>query len=133
VAAVRARVSLVREVPAGTTVGYGATYAASDRETWATVGIGYGDGLPRLLSNRGHALVKGARVPVIGRISMDVTVVDVTRVPGIVAGDVVTLVGRDGSEEITLAEVAGHARTIDYEILTGLTRRLPRIWRDDDG
>lgn len=133
VAALRARVSLVREVPAGTTVGYGATYAASKRETWATVGIGYGDGLPRLLSNRGHALVKGVRVPVVGRISMDVTVVDVTRVPGVAAGDVVTLVGKGGEEEITLEEVAGHARTIDYEILTGLTRRLPRIWRDDDG
>jgi alanine racemase len=64
---------------------------------------------------------------------MDVTVVDVTRVPGVEVGDVVTLVGRDGGEEITLEEVAGHAGTISYEILTGLTPRLPRIWRDDDG
>ena len=133
VAQVRARVTFLRDAPPGTTVGYGATYAAASRERWATVGIGYGDGLPRLLSNRGHGIVRGRRVPIIGRISMDVTVVDVTRVPGVEVGDVVTLVGRDGGEEITLEEVAGHAGTISYEILTGLTPRLPRIWRDDDG
>ncbi|MGH7466446.1 MAG: alanine racemase [Longimicrobiales bacterium] len=129
VAAVRARVVLVRSVPPGTSVGYGATHAARAPETWATIGIGYGDGLPRSLSNRGQAIVRGNRVKVIGRISMDLTVVDVTGVPGVQAGDEVTFIGRDGDEEITVDDVAAQAETISYEILTGLTPRLPRLER----
>jgi len=132
VAAVRARVVLTRAVDAGSTVGYGATHRADGPERWATVGIGYGDGLPRLLSNRGSALVRGRRVPIVGRISMDVTVVDISGVDPVVPGDVVTFLGRDGDEEITLEEVAGHARTISYEVLTDLTPRLPRLWDAPD-
>lgn len=129
---VRARVSLVRDVPPGTTVGYGATYAARGWERWATVGIGYGDGLRRALSNRGHALVRGRRVPIIGRISMDMTVVDITNVPDIELGTTVTFLGADGEERITLEEVAERVGTINYEILTGFTPRLPRIWLEGD-
>lgn len=125
VAAVRARVVLVREVPAGTTLGYGATYTSRDTERWGAVGIGYGDGLPRVLGNRGWAIAGGRRVPIVGRISMDTTVV---RVSGDVSvGDIVTFVGRDGEAELSLEEVAESARTIGYEILTGLSSRLPRI------
>jgi len=126
--AVRARVTRVTSVPAGTTLGYASTYRSRGPERWATLGIGYGDGLPRALSNRGFALVAGRRVPIIGRISMDMTVVDVTDVAHVRPGDVATLVGTDGGETIPLAEVAEHARTIDYEVLTGWTPRLPRIW-----
>ena len=129
VAAVRARITLVRSVPAGSSVGYGATHRAHGPERWATVAIGYGDGLPRALGNRGHALVRGRRVPVVGRISMDVTVVDISRAPGALPGDIVTFIGCDGEQEITVEEVAEQARTINYEILTGFTSRLPRIWR----
>ncbi|MDE2804558.1 MAG: alanine racemase [Gemmatimonadota bacterium] len=125
VAAVRARVVLVREVPPGATLGYGATYAARATERWAAVGIGYGDGLPRVLGNRGWAIAGGSRVPILGRISMDTTVV---RVSGDVSvGDIVTFVGRDGEAELSLEEVAESARTIGYEILTGLSSRLPRV------
>lgn len=125
VAAVRARVVLVRNVPPGTTLGYGATYKSRGTERWAAVGIGYGDGLPRVLGNRGRAIVGGRRVPIVGRISMDTTVV---RVSGDVSvGDTVTFVGRDGEAELSLEEVAESARTIGYEILTGLTSRLPRV------
>jgi alanine racemase len=131
VVTVRARIALIREVPPGTTVGYGATYRARRWERWATVAFGYGDGLPRALSNRGRALVRGRSVPIVGRISMDMTVVDITDVPGIEAGTPVTLVGTDGDERITLEEVAGHADTISYEILTGFTARVPRIWTDE--
>ncbi len=127
VAAVRARIVLVREVPPGSTVGYGATYAAPGPERWATLAIGYGDGYPRKLGNRGFALVHGKRVPVRGRISMDMTVVDVSSVPDVRPGDVATMIGRDGSAEILLDEVAAQAETIGYEILTGLTPRLPRV------
>ncbi|HZD04626.1 MAG TPA: alanine racemase C-terminal domain-containing protein, partial [Longimicrobiales bacterium] len=75
----------------------------------------------------------GRRVPIVGRVSMDVTVVNISDVDGVEPGDVATLVGRDGREEITLNEVAELAGTIDYEVLTGLTGRLPRIWVDDGG
>jgi alanine racemase len=133
VAALRARVTLLREAREGDTLGYGATYVARGPERWATVGIGYGDGLPRLLGNRGHALVRGRRVPVIGRISMDATVLDVSGVEGLEVGAVATFFGRDQEVEVSLDEVAGLAQTISYEILTDLTPRLPRIWTADGG
>jgi alanine racemase len=131
VAALRARLGLVRRVPPGTTVGYGATYTSAREERWGTLAIGYGDGLPRRLATAGgEALVHGHRVPIIGRISMDMTVVDLTGVPGEVrAGDVATLIGRDGDEEIRVDEVASRCGTISYEILTGLGLRLPRTYR----
>lgn len=129
VASVRARIALVREVPAGWTCGYGATYAARRPERWGTLAVGYGDGLPRALSpGGGEALVRGRRAPIVGRISMDVTVVDLTEVPEARPGDAATLVGRDGGEEITLDEAAARAGTIPYEILTGLGARLPRVY-----
>ena len=128
VARVRARVTFIRDVAEGATAGYGATYRASGRERWATLGIGYGDGLPRILGNRGSALILGRRVPIIGRISMDMTVVDITGAEGVTVGDTATLIGTDGEESITLDEVADLAGTISYEILTGLTPRLPRVW-----
>lgn len=132
VASVHARVVHVRDAPEGTTLGYGATYTASGPERWATLSIGYGDGLPRALGNRGRALLHGTRVPIIGRISMDVTVVDISGVPAVVEGDVATLIGSQDGEEIALDDVAELADTISYEVLTGLTARLPRVWTDAD-
>lgn len=132
VVSLHARVVHTREVQAGSTVGYGATYAAERAERWATLSIGYGDGLPRSLGNRGSALLRGVRVPIIGRISMDVTVVDITDVPNVVEGDVATLFGGDGGEVTTVDEMASLAGTISYEILTGLTQRLPRVWSAQD-
>ena len=129
VASVRARLSLVRRVPAGTTVGYGATYTAPRDEVWGTAAIGYGDGLRRALATAGgEAIVRGVRVPIVGRISMDVSVLNLSRVPGARAGDVATFIGRDGAEEIRVDEVAERCGTISYEILTGLTPRLPRVY-----
>jgi len=125
---VRARVTLIRDVPVATTLGYGATYRSSGEERWATLGIGYGDGFPRILGNRGSVLLSGRRVPIIGRISMDMTVVDITGDDGVRTGDTATLIGTDGDLAISLDEVADLAGTISYEILTGLTARMPRIW-----
>jgi len=134
VASVRARVGLVREVEAGSTCGYGATYTAPGPERWGTLCIGYGDGLPRALGAAGgEALVRGRRVPLRGRVSMDMTVVDLTDVPDARPGDVATLIGRDGGEEITVERVAAQAGTISYEVLTGLAPRLPRVYRDAPG
>lgn len=130
VATLRARVIRVEEVPAGSTAGYGATYTAQAPERWATLGVGYGDGYRRTASNRGWALLRGRRVPVVGRVSMDMTVANITGLDGVVPGDVATLLGSDGDEEIRLDEVADWMGTIPYEVLTGFTPRLPRIWKD---
>ena len=131
VASLRARVVHLRDASPGTTVGYGATYAARGWERWATLAIGYGDGLPRALGNSGQALLEGRRVPIVGRISMDLTVVNISGSDGVELGDVATLIGESGTEIITVDEVAGLAGTISYEVLTGLAPRLPRIWLDD--
>ena len=131
VASVRARVALIRDVPSGWSCGYGATYTSRRPERWGTLAIGYGDGLPRALGPAGgEALVRGRRVPILGRISMDMTVVDLTDVPEAGAGDAATLIGRDGGEEIGLDEVAARGGTISYEVLTGLGARLPRVYVD---
>ena len=128
VVSVRSRLALVREKRPGSTAGYGATHTASAAERWGTLTIGYGDGVSRRLGNRGEVLVRGRRAPIIGRISMDLTTIRVDD-PEVPVGEVATLIGRDGNEEITVDEVAGHAGTIGYEVLTGLGSRLPRIER----
>ena len=130
VVAVRARVVLARDISAGTTAGYGATYRAKRRERWATLGIGYGDGIPRALGNGGAVLVRGRRVPIIGRISMGMIVVDITSLPegSVEVGEEVTLIGEDLGERISVDEVAQISGSISHEVLTRLSRRLPRVW-----
>lgn len=131
VAALKARVIHVREAEPGSSVGYGATHVAAERERWATLGVGYGDGLPRAFGPGGSVLLRGVRAPIIGRISMDMTVVDISNVPGVEVGQVATVLGSDpdGAGAITLEEIAERSGTISYEVLTGFTRRLPRLWR----
>ncbi|NJD11376.1 MAG: alanine racemase [Gemmatimonadetes bacterium] len=132
VVAVQARTALAREAPPGTAAGYGATHVSRGWARWATVAIGYGDGLPRCLGNQGQLLVHGRRVPMIGRISMDMTVVDITGLAEVAVGDVATIIGQSGSERITVAELAEAAGTISYEILTGFTPRLARLEREHE-
>jgi alanine racemase len=127
VVSVRARITRIAEVGPGTTAGYGATYRAAGSERWGTLSIGYGDGVPRALGPGGGGVLVGARrAPIIGRISMDMTTVDLTDCPGAELDGVATLVGTDGEQRIDLDEVADRCGTISYEILTGLTGRLPR-------
>jgi alanine racemase len=133
VASVRARVMAVRDVAAGATVSYGATWTAPRPARLATLAIGYGDGLRRELSNRGRAIIGGRTAPVRGVVCMDMTVVDVSGRDDVRPGDVATLLGRDGEEEIGLEELARLCDTIDYEILTGWSRRLPRLEREGHG
>jgi alanine racemase len=129
-----ARVTRVVEAAAGTTLGYGVTHVAQRPERWATLALGYGDGFPRRLSPGATVLLHGVRVPVIGRISMDMTVVEVSGLPAgaLQVGDVACVVGTQDADPvvqgISLQEVAELAGTIDYEILTGWTPRLPRVW-----
>lgn len=128
VMALRSHVSRVRTVPAGTPVSYGGTFVTERESRIATVSAGYADGVPRLLSNSGDVIVRGTRAPIVGRVCMDQMMIDVTGIPGVVPGDEVTIIGRDGGEEISADEVAAKAGTINYEIVCGITKRVPRVY-----
>jgi alanine racemase len=110
-------------------VSYDATFHVPSERRIATLAIGYADGYCRALSNRGVALLHGTRVPVAGVVTMDMTMVDVTGVPCEI-GDVATLVGRDGEEELTVEDVAQMAGMSPYELLTGLRGRLEHVYRE---
>ncbi len=116
------------ELPAEETVGYNRTYKASETRQVALVPIGYADGYRRSLSNKGCVLVRGIRAPVLGRVSMDQIVVDVTGIGGVEVGDEVVLIGRQGAELVSLEEIAALCDTITHEILTGLGRRVKRVY-----
>jgi alanine racemase len=124
------RVGLVKKLPRGTTISYGRTHELSRDSTVAILCAGYADGLPRAASNRTQVLLHGRRCPVLGRITMDQTVVDVSSVDGIVTcGDEAILVGRQEGHEITLAEFSRAADTIPWETLTSVTKRVPRVYK----
>ncbi|MGO8673561.1 MAG: alanine racemase [Capsulimonadaceae bacterium] len=129
VLSMRASVSLCRDLPEGATISYGGTYVVpSGGRRYATVMIGYGDGYPRRLGGGvGHVLLHGRRAPICGRICMDQCVVDVSEIPDVSAGDIATLIGRDGPEEITAAALAALIGTTPHEITTCLTARVPRV------
>jgi alanine racemase len=116
----------IKEVPKGVSLGYGRTFSTDRPSVIATVPIGYHDGLPRSLSNKGDVLVRGKRAPIAGRISMDWTIVDVTDIGGVSIGDRVTVLGTDGDESIGVEEIARHAGTISYEITCGIHGRARR-------
>ena len=122
----KTRVVSVRSIESGGVVGYNGTFVATEPMRVALLAVGYADGLRRELSNRGAVLVRGQRAPIMGRISMDQTVVDVTDIPAVVAGDEVVLLGRQGGEEITAEEHARWAGTIPWEIFTGIAARVER-------
>jgi alanine racemase len=124
----KARVARLRRLPTGSCVGYGCTFVASRPTDVALVPVGYADGLSRALSNRGWMLVNGRRAPIIGRVSMDQSTVDVTGLGTVRQDDEVTLLGRQGEDEIDATEMAGWRDTIAYEVLTGLSVRVPRVY-----
>ena len=126
VMSLRARITHEQSIPRGASVSYGAAWRASRASRIATVAVGYADGYPRLVSGRAQVLVRGKRVPVVGRVTMDQILVDVTDVPTRV-GDVVTLWGRDGAAEVSADEVAAWAQTIGYEITCGVAARVRRV------
>lgn len=125
----KSRVALLRDLPAGRSVSYGRTFTTSQPLRVATIGAGYADGYPRALSNRdATVLIGGRRCPVLGRVTMDLTMVDVSQVPQVSLGDEVVLIGRQGEEEILAAEVAERAGTIAWEIFTGIGTRVRRVY-----
>jgi alanine racemase len=123
----KASVAGVRSVAAGATVGYNATFVATEPMRLALVSAGYGDGLTRSLGNRFSLLVRGQRAPIVGRVSMDQIVLDVTEIPGVAPGDEVVILGTQGSESITAFEHADAAGTIPWEVFTRIAPRVPRI------
>jgi alanine racemase len=124
--ALHSRVAHLKTVPTGASVGYGASWTATEPARVATVPIGYADGVFRSRANRGWALVRGVKAPVIGMISMDAITLDVSGVEGVALGDVVTVIGATGPERITAEQVAEWSGTISYEVLTAIGPRVER-------
>jgi len=125
----RSQVVFLKDLPEGTPVGYGGTWRAPRPTRIAILPMGYNDGVSWRLSNRGEVLVRGRRAPIVGRVSMDYTTIDVTRIPDVGVGDTVTLIGSQGKASIGLAEVAQRADTIPYEITCAVGKRVERIYR----
>ena len=123
-----ATVSMVKTIEAQETVSYGRTYAAPEKRRIATICAGYADGIPRLLSNKGYVLIHGKKAPIVGRVCMDQFCVDVTDIPEASQGDSVTVFGQD----LSVDEVADIAQTINYEIVCGISKRVPRIYINEE-
>jgi alanine racemase len=131
---VRTEVVALRTVAAGEAIGYGHTWRSARPSLVATVPMGYADGLSRAIGNRGHALVRGKRAPVAGAVSMDLTMLDVTEIPGVRLGDEAVFLGPQegplGRDVLGAAEVAAHSGGIPWEVLTSISRRVPRFYRE---
>jgi len=124
-----AQVGLVKNLPIGTGISYGRTYSLKRDSRVAVLTAGYGDGIPLALSNRGHVLIGNQRCPILGRVTMDQTIVDATEINGVSPGQVVTLIGKEKGEGISLSEFAKISDSIPYEILCSITKRVQRIYR----
>lgn len=126
----KAVISQVKCVPAGTCISYGRTFVSDKEMHIATVTIGYADGYSRQLSSKGEILVHGKKCRIVGRVCMDQLMIDVSDVPEARSGDIVTLIGRDGNEIITADDLASVYGTIGYEVVCGISKRVPRIYVD---
>jgi len=125
----KTRIALVRNMPAGHGISYGRTFITPRPMRVATLSAGYADGYPRHVSNRGAAmLVRGKRCPLLGRVTMDLMVVDVSHVPDAAVGNEVVLMGRQGEEEISAAEIAERAGTIHWDVVTRVGSRVRRVY-----
>lgn len=125
-------VSFVKEVEAGTPISYGGTFVSDRPMRVATIPVGYGDGYPRSLSNKGYVLIHGKRARILGRVCMDQFMADVTDIPETAFMDRVVLVGRDGDEEITVDELADLSGRFNYEFVCCLGKRIPRIYKKSE-
>ncbi|MEM7434863.1 MAG: alanine racemase [Myxococcota bacterium] len=126
----RTEVIRLRNLKPGETAGYGRTFVATRQTRLATIPLGYGDGLMRSASNRAEVLVRGRRCPVVGNVSMDLTTVDVSAVPDVALGDEILLLGSQGPESLDARDLARTTGTIPYEVLTNVSRRVPRVYLD---
>ncbi|QYO66629.1 alanine racemase [Leptolyngbya sp. 7M] len=125
------KVSFIKRVPAGTTIGYGASFVTKRDSVIGTIPIGYNDGYRRGLSNSSNVLIRGKFAPVIGRVSMDWTTIDLTDIPEVNVGDRVTVIGNDQGHRILAEDIAESLNTISYEVTCGISRRVPRVYVSD--
>lgn len=121
-------VAYVKELEAGREISYGGTYTTTKKQMIATIPVGYADGYARTLSNKGDVLIHGQRAPICGRVCMDQFMVDVTHIPDVKTGDKVTLIGKDGDEQITMEELGERADRFNYEFVCDLGKRIPRVY-----
>jgi alanine racemase len=127
----KSRILHLKQAPTGTPISYGRTFITTRPSLIATIPVGYADGYNRALSNRGEMLVRGKRAPIVGRVCMDLTMLDVTDIPGVTPGDEVVLIGTSGDRQITADELAAITNTINYEILTSIGSRVRRVYSNE--
>ncbi|MDH4222444.1 MAG: alanine racemase [candidate division Zixibacteria bacterium] len=128
VMSLKSKLLQIREVPEGTSVGYGRGYYTRRKTRIGTIPVGYADGYPRILSNKGEVLIKGKKAPIIGRVCMDAFMVDLTDIPEVKTGEEVILLGRQGKESIDAEKLGEWSQSLNYEIITRMGKRLPRIY-----
>ncbi len=127
----KSHIVFVKDVEKGEAVSYGGTYVTPKRMRIATIPVGYGDGYPRGLSNKGYVLIRGKKAPILGRVCMDQFMVSLEKIPDAKEGDTVTLIGADGDEKITMEELGGISGRFNYELACGLGKRIPRVYMKD--
>lgn len=129
--ALKSHVAFVKEIEAGTPVSYGGTFVAEKKMKIATIPVGYADGYPRSLSNKGYVLIRGKKAPILGRVCMDQFMVDVTEIEGVSFGDKVTMIGRDGNEVLPVEVLSELSGRFNYEFVCDLGKRIPRVYVRD--
>ncbi len=128
VMSLHSKIIFLKKVPPQTPISYGRTFITKRESLIATLPFGYADGYPRILSNKGEVLYKGRRAKIVGRVTMDQVMIDLTKFKEAKVGDDVIIMGRDGNEEITADEIAKKCKTINYEIVTRIGKRVPRVY-----
>ncbi len=127
----KSHIVYIKEVDEGVAISYGGTYVTPKKMRVATIPVGYGDGYPRGLSNKGHVLIRGKKAPILGRVCMDQFMVSVEDIPDAQEGDEVTLIGADGTKQITMEELGGLSGRFNYELACDLGKRIPRVYMKD--
>jgi len=128
VLSLKSRITFIKKIPPGRTLSYGRTYKTRKEMTVATLPVGYGDGYPRFLSNKGHVLIRGRKAGILGTVTMDQILVDITNIPEARMNDMAVLIGKQEKEEITSHDIARIGDTISYNILTGINKRVQRVY-----
>ena len=129
--ALKSHVAFVKEIERGTPVSYGGTFVAKEKMKLATIPVGYADGYPRSLSNKGYVLIRGKKAPILGRVCMDQFMVDVTQIEGVSFGDKVTMIGKDGNEILPVEVLSELSGRFNYEFVCDLGKRIPRVYVRD--